>query len=327
MEENISKKLLNQLEKLHNEGKHQEIVEVLQSNTETETSYSQTSLLARALNNINRYEEALQFLEKFREQGKKDKNWYFRTGYSLYYIDGREVESIPYFERAIELGNDFPATYELLLNAKKYLETDSEENNNENFPEFTFTAKAFARLSLKMKLQPKHRFLIEDALDFMLHSKKWGSISGGGTVISNEGEPESCDIEIDLIEYSEEMKNNLLSIAEKLEIAKGSKLSYRSANTNEINYDLDCSIGKLEGLSIYVNKADIPEDEGIFDVYNSLINIFGNNGALISSYGENKDEIAMYFYGEREYNFMLNKAIPFLKENSICKSYRTTQIT
>ena len=271
--------------------------------------------------------EALQFLEKFREQGKKDKKWYFRTGYSLYYIDGREVESIPYFERAIELGNDFPATYELLLNAKKYLETDSEENNNENFPEFTFTAKAFARLSLKMKLQPKHRFLIEEALDFMLHSKKWGSISGGGTVISNEGEPESCDIEIDLIEYSEEMKNNLLSIAEKLEIAKGSKLSYRSANTNEINYDLDCSIGKLEGLSIYVNKADIPEDEGIFDVYNSLINIFGNNGALISSYGENKDEIAMYFYGEREYNFMLNKAIPFLKENSICKSYRTTQIT
>jgi hypothetical protein len=122
-------------------------------------------------------------------------------------------------------------------------------------------------------------------------------------------------------------------LTKKLEIAKGSKLSYRSADTNEIDYDLNCSIGKLEGLAIYVNKADIPEgtenneDEGIFDVYNSLINIFGNNGALIPSYGENKNEIAMYFYGEREYNFMLNKAIPFLKENTICKNYRTTQIT
>jgi hypothetical protein len=173
MEENIQKNTKS-VEKLHNEGKHQEIVEVLQSNIEAETSYSLTSILARALNNINRYEEALQLLEKFREQGKEDKSWHFRTGYSLYYIDGREVESIPYFERAIELGDDFPATYELLLDAKKYLETDSKENNKENFPEFTFTAKAFAQLSLKMKLQPKHRFLIEDALDFMLQSKKMG---------------------------------------------------------------------------------------------------------------------------------------------------------
>ena len=66
-EENISKDLLNKLEELHSDGKHLEIVENLESRAEIGQSYALTNLLARALNNINRYEEALSFLESLRE--------------------------------------------------------------------------------------------------------------------------------------------------------------------------------------------------------------------------------------------------------------------
>ena len=331
-DENISKDLLTQLVQWHDKGKHQEIVEKLQSLPETKQSYILTNLLARALNNISRYEEALGLLESIREQGQEDKEWQFRMGYSLFYINGREVESISYFERAIELGDDFPSTYELLFQAKSFLEDESDENNDESAEEFTFTPEAFAQLSLKMRLQPTHRHRIEDALDYMLRSKRWGSISGGGTLITDDGEPEACDIEIDLMEYSETMRNNLLSVLKKLEVAKGSKISYWAADkdANEAKFDLTCPIGDLEGLGIYINKVDLQEEaeegEGIADVYHSLIDILGNNGALEYSYGENANEVALYFYGEGGYEFMLNKVLPFLKENPLGQKCKTEQI-
>ena len=330
-QDNASKILLTELQQLHDKNKHQEIVDQLQQLPETRESYSLVGLLARALNNLGRYEEALKLLLSVKEQGQDDKMWQFRVGYSLYYIDGREVESIAYFERAIELGDDFPATYELLLEAKSYLENDSTKGEAETV-EFEFTPKAFAQLALKMRLQPKHRAHIEDSLDFMLRSKKWGCISGGGTLVSKEGEPEACDIEIDLVEYSETMQKNLLSIAEKLEVAEGSTLKYYSADkdVSDSKIDMTCSTGKLIGLGIYIKNTDIPEDEnegeGIGYIYNSLIETLSNNGALIPSYGENLNEVGMYYYGEGDYKSMLNKAITFLKNTAYNHKYRTIQI-
>ena len=329
-EENISKDLLEQLVQWHNIGKHQEIVEKLQSLPETKQSYTLTSLFARALNNINCYEEALDLLESIQEQGQEDKEWQFRMAYSLFYIDGREVESIPYFERAIELGDDFPATYELLLEAKSFLEDESAENSDESTVKFAFTPRAFAKLSLNMRLQPERFRQIGEALDYMLHCNRWGSVSGGSVFTSDEGEPEECEIKIDLTEYSETMRNNLLSALKKLEVAKGSKMSYRATDEDANKFDLTCPIGELEGLGIYINKTDLPEEEtegeGIIDIYHLLIDILRNNGALIPSYGENTNEVALYFYGEGGYEFMRNKVAPFLKENLLGQKCRIVQI-
>ncbi|MEP0214384.1 MAG: hypothetical protein ABJD66_14270 [Cellulophaga sp.] len=329
-EENISEELVAQLKEWHNTGNHLKVVLELRSLPETSKSYVLTSLLARALNNLNLYEEALGLLQGVSEQGKEDRDWYFRVGYSLFYLDGREVEAIPYFEKAIELGDDYPSTYELLLEAKSFLEEEV-ENDKVTEEEFVFEPKAKAQLSLNMKLQPQHRGHIEDSLDYMLRIKKWGCVSGGGTLISKNGEPESCDIELDLISYSEEMKDNIIMVANNIEVAKGSKLKYYAKEKNaNSKFDVEYPIGKLVGLGLYIEKKFLQEKNIEFDVvtelYNSLIKILGNNGALIPSYSENENQIGLYFYGERDYNYLASKISPFLKDNIVGKECVIEQI-
>lgn len=68
------------------------------------------------------------------------------------------------------------------------------------------------------------------------------------------------------------------------------------------------------------------EVDTVIELYNSLINILGNNGALTPSHSENKNQIALYFYGEREYKYLLNKITPFLKDNIVGKKSSVVQI-
>ncbi|SFW36474.1 tetratricopeptide repeat protein [Cellulophaga fucicola] len=328
--ENISQELISKLNEWHNTGNHLKVVLELKSLPETSNSYLLTNLLARALNNLNLYEEALGLLQSVSEQGKEDRDWQFRVGYSLFYMDGREIEAIPYFEKAIELGDDYPSTYELLLEAKSFLSDDSESNET-NEEEFTFVPEAYAQINLNMRLQPKYRAHIEDSLDYMLRLKKWGCVSGGGTSIGENGEPTSCDIDIDLVSYSEEMKNNLIFMAKNLEVANGSRLKYY-AKDKDVNpeFNVEYPIGKLVGLGVYIDTQALEDEQievdTVIELYNSLINILGNNGALTPSHSENKNQIALYFYGEREYEYLLNKITPFLKDNVVGKNCKVVQI-
>lgn len=324
------KTLPEQLNEWHEAGKHEKIAETLLAMPQDQLDYEMANKLARALNNLSRYEEGLSLLESVREQGQDDPFWNFRVGYSLYYIDGREVEAIPYLERAIELGDDYPAAYELLLNARSYLENDSPETENgEPEPEMSFTPMSYACVSLNMRLQPKHRHDIEDTLDFMLRSKGFGCISGGGTLLSSEGEPKGCDIEIDLVEDSEEVRQNLTSIMRKLEVAKGSKLKYRSAASG--SYESECQIGGLDGLAVYLNGTDLPdeiyEQHDINDVYSELLELLRNNGALTPSYWQGPQETALYFYGEGGFEMMLEKIQPYLNEHPLCQQSRVVCLT
>ena len=324
--------LLTQLNQWYEEGKHEAIAEKLQAMPTSEMNYDLISALARALNNLSRYEEAFRLLQSVSEEGQKDPYWHFRMGYSLYYIDGREVEAIPYLERAIELGDDYPSTYELLQDAKRFLDEDEDAEVEENAPDFT--PQGYATLSLNMRLQPEHRHqYFEDSLDFMLRSKGLGRVSGGGTLVDpDNGEPMSCDIEIDLKEDSETMKQALLSLT-KLEAAKGSVLKYRSAKNNStpLVYDLELSLGNLEGIAVYLNGTDLPdevyEENDINEVITTLYDLLSNNGALQYSYWDGPQDAALYFYGEGEYETMLNKITPFLKEHPLCQKCKVVHIS
>ncbi len=330
-----SQTLLKQIEKWHEYGEHEKIAEMLFALPESERDYNITSMLARALNNMGRYEEALALLESVRAQGEEDDKWHFRVGYSLFYINGREAESIPYFERAIELGDDYPTTYELLNYARSFakgaqLPEAEDADDDESDDEPSFTPKAYATLSLNMRLQPQHRDdRIADGIDMMLRDKGWGCVSGGGTMVSQEGEPQECDIEIDLVEDSEQMRQNILSLARKLEVAKGSILRYRPAGNNSkaSDYEREYPIGKMEGIAVYINGTDLPDEIykecDINVVYDTLFNILSNNGGLMPSYWAGPTETALYFYGEGSAKAMLEKVMPFLNEYPLCRQCRT----
>ncbi|GHU13546.1 hypothetical protein FACS1894161_3620 [Spirochaetia bacterium] len=46
-----------------------------------------SGLYTRALNNLERYEDALEHLLSLEDQGNEDGVWNFRVGYSLYYLN------------------------------------------------------------------------------------------------------------------------------------------------------------------------------------------------------------------------------------------------
>jgi tetratricopeptide (TPR) repeat protein len=330
--------LLKQIERWHEAGKHEKIAETLSALPEKERNYDLTCLLARALNNLSRYEEALGLLESVRDRGGDDALWHFRMGYSLYYLSGREVEAIPYLERAIELGDDWPSTYELLLWARSFAqggenaeEADADDETG-GAAAADFIPKAYACLSLNMRLQPQDRAKIfEDGLDFMLRSRNLGCISGGGTLLSSEGEPASCDINIDLADDSEETRQSILSIAQKLEVARGSSLLCRSdCQDKDASEESEYPIGNLEGFAVYLNRTDLPdatyENNNVNEVVDRLLALLGDNGALVWSYWNGPTEIALYFYGEGGFDFMLEKAAPLLNEHPLCQKCRIVRI-
>ncbi|RKN86383.1 Imm51 family immunity protein [Paenibacillus ginsengarvi] len=67
-----------------------------------ERDYELLSHLARAMNNMERYEDALQLLLKMKDQGEQDPLWHFRLGYSFYYLK-RYEEAEKAFEFASNL--------------------------------------------------------------------------------------------------------------------------------------------------------------------------------------------------------------------------------
>ncbi|MDR1410435.1 MAG: hypothetical protein LBJ12_09320 [Oscillospiraceae bacterium] len=176
-------------------------------------------------------------------------------------------------------------------------------------------------LSLNARLQPFHRGdRYEDPLDEALGEAGLGKVDGGGTLISKEGEPEECDVEIELSRDFAVCKNEFMQILQKFPIPKGSHLIFSPDNRREI--------GTLEGLALYLNGIDLPdsiyEKCDINYVVSELGNLLENKGELYS-WWEGPQDTALYFYGE---NFagMRHFIAPFLDEYPLCQKCRVTQI-
>lgn len=98
----MSENLLEQLELWHEEDEIQEIVDAIEEIDPEERDYVLNSHLGRALNNLGRYEEALELFEEIAEEGEEDPLWHFRVGFCHYYLKQYD-EAIREFEIADKL--------------------------------------------------------------------------------------------------------------------------------------------------------------------------------------------------------------------------------
>ena len=105
--------MLIKIQGWHEADEHEKILEEINRIPREFWDYDVTCFYARALNNLERYEEAFDLLMGIKNRGRNDPLWNFRTGYSLYYL-GREKEASGYFQKAIDLGDDCGDTHELL---------------------------------------------------------------------------------------------------------------------------------------------------------------------------------------------------------------------
>jgi tetratricopeptide (TPR) repeat protein len=98
MEQVLSK----QLQKWHQQSKYQLIINAINDLPNEQLNYELKGHLARAYNNADFYEKAIEVLQSVKEEGAQDSLWHFRLGYAYYY-GGKKAESQRYFERAYEL--------------------------------------------------------------------------------------------------------------------------------------------------------------------------------------------------------------------------------
>ena len=177
----------------------------------------------------------------------------------------------------------------------------------------------FYTLQLDAKLQPFDRHALEDIIDEFLSKEDLGETSGGGTLLSKEGEIEYCDIEISLNDTANAVEK-LLQKLEDIGIPKGSKL---------YNENFSQEIGSLEGLGLYVNGTDLPkevyETSDINVVFDTVCEIL-KDVLVLTSYHEGSKDTALYFYIKGNFAEAKEQIKDFITTYPLCEKSRIVQI-
>lgn len=180
----------------------------------------------------------------------------------------------------------------------------------------------FLVAQLNARLQPTHRSEhFEEGLDDKLRKLKVGEISGGGTMQTETGEIEYCDIEVKLRQSSPEAERVVIETLEFLGAPKGSKLEVGGE-------DRVIPFGVNEGLAVYLNGTELPAEtykrhtiESIEDEMEALLQEQGH----VYSHWKGPGETAVYIYGP-SFAEMSKRLEPFLRAHPLCDRCRVEQI-
>ncbi|MGC5774865.1 SMI1/KNR4 family protein [Paenibacillus pabuli] len=86
----MNDELLERLEAWHEEDEYEEIVNAITQVPEDERGYILINHLGRALNNMERYPEAVEQFLSVAEEGENDPLWHYRIGLAYYYLEQYE---------------------------------------------------------------------------------------------------------------------------------------------------------------------------------------------------------------------------------------------
>ncbi|GHA55275.1 hypothetical protein GCM10008927_21500 [Amylibacter ulvae] len=176
-------------------------------------------------------------------------------------------------------------------------------------------------VQLNAKLQPLDRGeYFEYPLDDWLQEQKLGTVTGGGTSFDDTG-IDYCDIELRLHNPTNEVITAVIHTLENFGAPKGSLLKYTDDRP-------DIPFGKHEGLAIYLNGTDLPDEVYTNSDVNEVIaqcdTLLGQSGGF-RGFWQGERETALYFYG---HNFVQMKSAldEYIKAAPLCEKSRLEQI-
>jgi hypothetical protein len=175
---------------------------------------------------------------------------------------------------------------------------------------------------LNARAQPLDRLdVFESPLDDILQAAGAGKVTGGGTMLGEEGEIEFCDLELTVPQTTDAVLGAIRQALESLGAPKGSKLIWNDG-ANELG------LGIAEGLAVYLNGTDLPDEvyaeSDVNLVYQELDRLVASEGRVVSHW-EGPRETALYLYG-RSAATMLSRIRPFLDTYPLCDKARTVKI-
>jgi hypothetical protein len=163
--------------------------------------------------------------------------------------------------------------------------------------------------------------VFEDPLEKILRASGAGRVTGGGTMLGEEGEIEFCDLEIMLPAATEAAIGALRRALEGLGAPRGSTLIWNDG-ANELPF------GTSEGLAVYLNGTDLPD--AVYEtcdlnvVYEELGRLVGSAGRVVSHW-QGPRETALYLYGPSA-DAMLARIRPFLDSYPLCQKARVVKL-
>ena len=106
--------IIEEIKELHENDEHEKIIEIITAIPNEKRDAELFSLLARAYNNVERYDEALDNLMYIREEGIDDALWNYRVGYAYFYKGDKENAEI-YFKKSYDLNNEDTDAYSFYM--------------------------------------------------------------------------------------------------------------------------------------------------------------------------------------------------------------------
>ncbi|MEI0559908.1 tetratricopeptide repeat protein [Brachyspira intermedia] len=106
--------IIEEINELHENDEHEKIIEIIMAIPNEKRDAELFSLLARAYNNVERYDEALDNLMYIREEGIDDALWNYRVGYAYFYKGDKENAEI-YFKKSYDLNNEETDAYSFYM--------------------------------------------------------------------------------------------------------------------------------------------------------------------------------------------------------------------
>lgn len=192
-------------------------------------------------------------------------------------------------------------------------------SKSENIPETVILTA-----TINDKVMPIDRGMYyEDPIDEYLQAKQIGEIVGGGTFQEQSGELSQCDIsmQINAADATEEIIQWIIDTLEKQGAPKGSVL--KNENTQE-----ERSFGKLEGLAIYLDGVNLPDEVYQTSDSNhvlSEIKRLTNDTSEALRHWQGPTETALYFYSD-SFDQMNDAIQDFVNTYPLCKGARVVQI-
>lgn len=164
--------------------------------------------------------------------------------------------------------------------------------------------------------------LYEDPLSEMLQANALGEVSGGGTMLGEEGEIQFCELEISLdAKATDATIQQICLCLEAQGAAKGSVLMLDQG-------EREIAFGVNEGLAVYLNGSDLAdsvyEECDINVICEEFEKRLGTNGGIQGDW-HGPTESALYLYGP-SFEKMVICIQPFLDSYPLCEKARLEKI-
>ncbi|MEM9235030.1 MAG: hypothetical protein AAGA69_12430 [Pseudomonadota bacterium] len=167
-----------------------------------------------------------------------------------------------------------------------------------NAAAMTETEPRFLTARINAPLQPLDRGEhFEDPLEVLLKADGLGEVTGGGTMLSEDGGIAFCDIEIEVTSDDDKTVSAVIAALEDVGAPKGSRLVVEGEAEDEA---CEIPFGRLEGMAIRLNAVDLPDETyeacDIDEVTAEIGQLLGASGKYCS-YRSTETEYILYLYG------------------------------